>query len=126
MIIFLGGASSTPKLLPLTIDMLLKKGKVTSDQLKQELEGEDLLSLAKYFDKPCSYAVLFGLNEAEKEDVKAISRHDIHDAMHKVLVVWQRVNPMEATLENLLNVVLSQRRGDIALNICKHLQYGKV
>ena len=50
----------------------------------------------------------------------------MHDAMHKVLVVWQRVNPMEATLEKLLNVVLSQRRGDIALNICKHLYYRKV
>ena len=105
----------------LTVSFLLEAGKISQDQLQEEIIESDLPSLAKFFDNPGYYVVQFGLSRSEQADVKKLAVSNTEDAMHKALQFWQRVNPLEATFNKLLTIVLSGRRGDIALEICKYL-----
>ena len=90
-------------------------------QLQREIQDTDLLALAEKFDNPSLYFEQLGLTRAEQADVKRLAGSDIQEAMCKALGIWRRMNPLEATFRKLLTIVLGQRRGDIALEICKYL-----
>ena len=94
---------------------------MTSAQLQQEIQEPDLLPLAEEFDDPSLYFDQLGLTPSKQADVKKLAGSDIQGAMSKALSLWRQTNPLEATFEKLLAIVLSRRRGDIALEICKYL-----
>ena len=106
---------------PLTVDSLIKKEKLTGAQLEQEIQESDLLSLAEKFTDPSLYFDQLGLTPSKQADVNKLAMSDIQGAMSKALSLWRQMNPLEATFGKLIAIVLSRRRGDIALEICKYL-----
>ena len=106
----------------LTIDSLLTNRKVNHHQLKLEIQECDILSLVRLFDDPWLYIEQLGLNPPEQADVKQLATGNTQEAMRKALSIWRKLNPLQATFRKLLRIVLGQRRGDIALEICKYLE----
>ena len=93
---------------------------MTCAQLHKEIEDSDLISLAQLFDNPSLCIDQFGLTRAEQADIKKLAG-DVQEAMCKCLGLWRQINPLEATFGKLITIVLSRRRGDIALEICKYI-----
>ena len=92
---------------------------MSSDQLDFEIKETDTVFLAQYFDGIELYLGVFGLTPAEQADVKKMAHvHDTQTAMGKCLALWRKHNPSKATLKELLIILLSLRKEEIASHVC--------
>ena len=98
---------------------LMKRHNVSSDQLDCEIKEEDVTYLAGHFDNVELYLRVFGLTPAERTDVGRRAYNN-QIAMAECLSLWRRHNPSAATLRRLLEILLSLRKEEIALNICNY------
>ena len=94
---------------------------MTSDQLDCEIEEEDMIILASYFDNVEFYLNVLGLTSAEQTDTRSkASSNGTQIAMNYCLLLWRRHNPSTATLRTLLYILLSLRKEEIASKVCNY------
>ena len=83
--------------------------------LKAEIEERDLFPLAGLFDDVLSFAKAMNLKRAEIADIKGNSYcNGTRAAMEMCLQLWRKPNPSAATFEELLKIINTLERGDIA------------
>ena len=106
---------------PLTVEKLTEMYGMTSDQLDCEIEEEDMIILAGYFDNIEFYLDKLRLTAAEQADVKFKKvTEGSQIAMNYCLSLWKRHNPSTATLKKLLEILLSLRKEEIASKVCNY------
>ena len=102
-----------------TLDKLMSKYSLSSDQIDSEIEEEDATYLAQHFDNVELYLMVFQLTPAEQADVKRMANaNGNHIAMAGCLSFWRRHDPSKATLRTLLEKLLKLNKGEIASKVC--------
>ena len=87
-------------------------------ELKAEIEERDLFPLAGLFDDVLSFARAMKLKRAEIADIKGeSSSNGTRAAMEKCLQLWRTPDPSAATFEELLKIINTLERGDIAKDV---------
>ena len=105
----------------LTMEKLTEMYGMSSDQLDCEIEKEDMIILASYFDNVEFYLDKLRLTAAEQADVKFKKvTEGTQIAMSHCLSLWKRHNPSTATLITLLEILLSLRKEEIASKLCNY------
>ena len=106
----------------LSIDDIKRETNVTDDQLDQRLEGADLPKVAACFDNPEYYVQILGLTPGQQNDVRSRAHvSGTQVGMMIALTYWRNQNPVVATFKTLLLILLSLRKGDVAVRVCKYL-----
>ena len=110
------GTAQTPTI----EDFMLTTG-VTHAHLDGEIENLDTYTLAGYIEHPQQLLDNLGLLPADQADIRNIVARDGTQAgVAEALKAWRKRNPMTATFRQLVNIVLSTRRGDVARAICRY------
>ena len=105
----------------LTLEKLAELYNISHDQLDREIEDSDMIFLANYFDNVEYYLSVLGLTPAEQQDVKMKRFSEgAQLAMFHCLSIWKQHNPSTATLQTLLEILLSLKKEEIASNICRY------
>ena len=103
----------------MTLEKLIEKCGISSDQLNSEIEGSDMIILASYFDNVEYYLDILGLTPAEQSDVRRNNYiHGTQVAIKDCLLLWKQHYPFTATLRALLEILLRLRKEEIALKVC--------
>ena len=108
---------------------LKKKFKVSDEQLNIRIEETDLPELAECFENTDDYVEKLKLLPGQQTDVKTRSFvYGTEDGMKLALKHWIKGNVNSATYKNLLLILLSMKKGETAVRVCKHLsqQTGKI
>ena len=107
----------------LSIEGLKKNTKVTDEQLDTAVEEADLPELAACFDNTEDYVEKLQLSLGQQNDVlrAQTSLNSTQAGMKVGLKYWRNRNPVEATFRALLLILLSLRKGDVAVQVCKYL-----
>ena len=85
-------------------------------------DKHDLLDLAGCFDEVELYLHKLELTSAQETDVKDLAyRCNTTVAMAKALKLWCQPNPFAATFRRLLEILLTLRRGDVAVRVCQYI-----
>ena len=92
--------------------------------LKSEIEERDLFPLAELFDDEQSFTEAMKLTRADTADVRRERNYNgTRAAMRLCLHLWRQPNPSAATFEELLNIIETLDRGDIARDV--HIYFSK-
>ena len=92
---------------PKTIEELKAYKKVTDSQLDTEIEEEDMILLAAYFNNVELLCVQLHLTPADKQDAQnRASQFDIQTGVDKALRLWRKPNPGAATYRALVEIAL--------------------
>ena len=86
-------------------------------ELKAEIEERDLFPLAGLFDKVLSFAEAMNLTWADIADIEKASHYSTRVAMEMCLRQWRKPDPSAATFEELLKIINTLERGDIAKDV---------
>ena len=106
----------------LTIDALMRELKLSDGQLNTSIDESDLFHLARCFENADDYVEKFGLSPAQQTEVEdKCSLRGVVAGIKKALKFWRRKNPLLATFRTLLDIVLSLKKGDVAVRICQYL-----
>ena len=90
--------------------------------LDMETKERDFHILGGYFDTLSGLPERLDLTPAECADVKERAhREGTQSGVAHALKLWRRVDPSKATYRALLDILISLRRGDIAVNIRKYI-----
>ncbi|XP_064389434.1 uncharacterized protein LOC135337431 isoform X3 [Halichondria panicea] len=101
---------------------LMRRYKLTDEQLNSEIRNSDCSYLAIYFDDVEIYSNVMELASAEQADVKRLCHSEgTRAAMVKCLKIWKEHNSSQATYRALLDIALSLGKGDTADKICRQL-----
>ena len=92
---------------------------MSDDQLDCEIEDDDIIILADYFDDVEYYLSVLGLSPAEQIDVRSKTAKGNRIAMNHCLLLWKQHNPSTATLRALLEILLKLKKEEIASKVCK-------
>ena len=107
------------------IETLEQKYNLKHEQLDHEIEEEDFVHLANYFDNVELYLKVIQLSTAEQQDIRVKARNQgTQLAMMEWLSKWKQHNPHEVTIRGLLDILLSQKKENIASNVV-HYFYPK-
>ena len=69
-----------------------------------------------------SYLDKLGLTAGQQTDVKDLDfRRGTQIAMNKALKIWRQPNPLAATFRALLNILLSLKKGQVAMQVSKYI-----
>ena len=103
------------------MEKLAEMYNLSNDQLNCEIEEEDIITLAGYFDNVEYYLSALGLITAEQTDIKFKKvTEGTQIAMNECLTLWKRHNPSAATLRALLQILLRLKKVEIASKVCKY------
>ena len=103
------------------LEKLTKMYHMNSGELDCEIEENDAIILAKYFDGVECYLYSFQLTPAEQADVRNLGfKKGTQIAINHCLCLWRRLNPSTATVRRLLEILLSLGKEDIASKVCDH------
>ncbi len=103
----------------LTIENLQQRNEISDSLLHLEIHENKLHSLAGCFDNVEDYLDELELTEGQQTDVKDIAhKKGTQIGMTKALKLWRRLNPIIATYENLLILLLKLKKGDVACKCC--------
>ena len=95
---------------------------VSDALLDMETKERDFHILGGYFDTLSGLPERLDLTPAECADVKERAhREGTQSGVAHALKLWRRVDPSKATYRALLDILISLRRGDIAVNIRKYI-----
>ncbi len=101
---------------------LMKRYKLTDEQLNREIVDSDTPVMALNFDDVEIYSIAMKLASAEQADVKRLNNSEgSRAAMIKCLKTWKQHNSSRATYRALLDITLSLGKGDTADKICRQL-----
>ena len=105
----------------MTLEKLTKMYHMNSGELDCEIEENDTIILARYFDGVESYLYSFQLAPAEQTDVRNLGfREGTQIAMNHCLCLWRKHNPSTATVTALLEILLKLKKEKIASKVCDH------
>lgn len=96
--------------------------KLSDPQLDRLIERTELLAVGMFFDNWMFYTGPLGLDEGEKQTI--LADHNLTSSamrMERVLMLWQDNDQLAATFRNLLSIVVSHNKGNVALKIYKYL-----
>ena len=109
------GDDGTPSFKKLT-----EKYNMSEDQLDSEIEDEDIIILADYFDEAEYYLSSFGLSPGDQADMRDKATKGNRLAMNHCLLLWKRHNLSTATLRTLLKILLRLKKEEVASKVCKY------
>ena len=90
--------------------------------LDLEIKERDFHTLGIYFDTLSGLLEKLNLKPAERADVnKTADRDGIQAGVAHALRLWHRVDPSRATFRNLVEILVTLRRMDIAAQVCKYI-----
>ena len=106
----------------MTLEKLVEMCGKSSDKLNSEILEKDMIVIAGYFDDVKYYLSALGLTPTEQTDVTKESYMDgTQIAMNHCLLLWRKHNPSSATLKTLLEILLSLKKEEIALQVCSYI-----
>ena len=106
----------------LTIEDLKKTTGVRDVHLNSQIVEHDLYHLAGCFDQVDMFLQKLKLKPSQQTDIKDLSyRHNTTVAMTEALKLWYQPNPIDATIQALLEILLDLRRGDVAISVCQFI-----
>jgi len=93
-------------------------------QLDSKISERDLYNLAGCFDGYDDYMVHLGLNRAQQSDVRAtyVVEGSMQSALAKALRLWRQRDPSVATFRELLKIVQSLGKVEVADDIFKYIK----
>ena len=95
---------------------------MTDELLDMTVESIELLDLAACFDNTEDYVDKLQLNPGQQTDVRfQASVNGTQAGMKLALKYWRERNPYEATYRALVQILLSMKKGDVAVRVCKYL-----
>ena len=104
----------------LSINDLIRVGRVLDSQLDENIQEPDLYWLAAYFDNTEDYVEKLGLSPGQQTDVrKQTFVNGTQVGMDVALKYWRSRNPLGATFRALLLILLSLGKADVAIQVCK-------
>ena len=101
----------------------LKRTTGVSDRLlDSEIKERDFHTLGRYFDTLSGLLERLNLIPAEHADInRTADRDGIQAGVAHALRLWHRVDPSRATFRNLVEILVTLRRMDIANQVCKYI-----
>ena len=106
----------------MSIEILEKETELSDEQLDAEIEERDLSDVAAFFDNTEDYVEKLALSPGQQTDVRTQAYvNGTHTGMKLALRHWRNKNPLKATFRALLLILLSLRKGDVAVQVCKYL-----
>ena len=91
-------------------------------QLDTKIEENDFQGLADCFDCVEDYLYELRLTAGQQTDIKDLAfRHNTKTAMAEALKLWRQPNPLSATFQALILILLDLRRGDVAVKVCRYI-----
>ncbi len=118
--------STGPHANQVALQELMRRYKLTDEQLNREIVDSDTPVMALHFDDVEMYSIAMKLASAEQADVKGLNNSEgSRAAMIKCLKTWKQHNSSRATYRALLDIALSLRKGDTADKICRQLTQRK-
>ncbi len=110
----------------IALQELMRRYKLTDEQLNREIVDSDTPVMALNFDDVEMYSTAMGLAIAKQADVKKVYHCEgTQAAMMKCLQVWKERDSFQATYRALLDIALSLGKGDTADKICHQLTQRK-
>ena len=106
----------------MTINDLKRELKLSDEQLDATIEESDLYHVAECYENADDYLEKFELSPAQQTEVEEkCSMRGVLPGIKKALKFWRNKNPLLATYRALLNIILSLKKGDVAVRLCKYL-----
>ncbi len=114
--------STGPPANRVTLQELMRRYKLTDEQLNSKIKSSNISSLATSFKDMEFYLSAMELSPDEQADVTML-RHSqgTLEAIINCLKIWRRRDPSRATYRALLDIVLRLGKGETADNICGQL-----
>ena len=97
---------------------LIKRFKLKEKFLGAELNQTHMLKVSQTLSEWTIFGRRAGLNTAEITAIKHDEGSEV-DRRYRVLEKWHQQNPLRATYRNLIKILVSIKRGDIACQVCK-------
>ena len=95
---------------------------MTDELLDMTVESIELIDLAACFDNVDDYVDKLQLYPGQQTDVKSQAFvHGTQTGMKLALKYWKEKNPYESTYRALLLLLLSLKKGDVAVRVCNYL-----
>ena len=96
---------------------------MTDEQLDTRIEVEiDLPDLSALFDHIDDYFEKFKLTFAEQDEVtRQVHLNGTQAGVKRAMKFWINKDPVKATFRALLQILLSLRKGVIAMHVCQYL-----
>ncbi len=114
--------STGPPANRVTLQKLMRRYKLTDEQLNSKIRSSDIYLLATHFDDVELYLNAMELPPAEQTDVSMLRRSQgTQGAMINCLKIWKERDPFQATYRALLDIVLRLGKGETADHICRQL-----
>ena len=120
---FVNFPSTGPPANRVALQELMRRYKLTDEQLNREIVDSDTPVMALNFDDVEMYSTAMGLAIAKQADVKESRGNQA--AMMKCLQVWKERDPFQATYRALLDIALRLGKGETADKICQQLTQRK-
>ena len=95
---------------------------LSQSQLDEEIAYRDFYSLAKCFESYGGLFEKFALCRADCASAKRKCQVDLKDGIEYALRIWHGENPVAATFNELLKIVLSLNDGETANEICRYIK----
>ena len=84
--------------------------------------NNDINKLANCFDNVESYLDKLQLTPGQQTDIKDLAiRQSTRTAMAEALRLWRQLDPFAATFRALLKILLTLRKGDVAVRVCQYI-----
>ena len=90
---------------------------VVQNHIDREIPEVHFTHLAAHFENVEFLLDVMGLEKADKADVRNIAKTSTRAGMMRCFQFWRNYNPSNATYINLLEMLLKQREGEIAVNL---------
>ena len=108
----------------LSIEMLKREMNLSDEQLNARVEDTDLPDLATLFDNTEDYIEKLSLSPGQQTDVRTQAFvNGTQAGMKAALKYWKNRSPLKATFKALLLILLSLIKGEVAVQVCKHLSH---
>ncbi len=123
---FVNFPSTGPPANRVALQELMRRYKLTDEQLNREIVDSDTPVMALNFDNVEMYSTAMGLAIAEQADVKKVYHCEgTQAAMMKCLKIWKERDPFQASYRALLDIALRLEKGETADKICQQLTQRK-
>ena len=108
----------------LTLADLKREFRPTNEQLDAKVGDCDLPELAACFGNTEDYVEKLGLTPGQQTDVRTQAFvHGTQTGVKLALKYWKKGNSHKVTYRDLLLILLSLKKGNVAVCVCKYLIY---
>ena len=106
----------------LTVADLKRRTGISDAQLDTHITNGDIIKLASLFDDVIPYLDKLQLTAGQQTDIMDLAiQQGKRTAMAEALRLWRQLDPFAATFRALLKILLTLRRGDVAVRVCQYI-----